>query len=99
MQGRVLYEAILYHTHQAVLIECDVKERDKLITHLKKYALRVQVLLCNSTDCNFLIKGFPWLFLQVIVSALKDARVYCTAPGYNGSLPKHDLAVLDPRTK
>ena len=43
MQGRVLYEAIVYHTDEAVLLECDVREQDKLVTHLKKYALRAQV--------------------------------------------------------
>ena len=41
----MLYEAILYHTDEAILLECDVRETDKLLTHLKKYALRAQVLL------------------------------------------------------
>ena len=44
VQGRVLYEALLYrHKEQSCMIECDSTSISELIKHFKKYLLRSKV--------------------------------------------------------
>ena len=46
LQGRVLYDIILYPQDGGHLVECDTRAALDVVKHLKKYALRSKVLTC-----------------------------------------------------
>lgn len=85
VQGRVLYDLLLYDVSQifgdsAVFVECDRSIVDKLITDIKKYKIRKKVTLDNMSDSHSVYatisdQGGSLIEFASVAVETKDPRV------------------------